>query len=287
MSTSNVPVRDSVGAALRFVRENVQFVGTVALVAAALLTGLLALGVYFPFGLFTTAAALVARAFIYAALIGAALTGAASVRGRIAGDGWRVWAACAVVGFFMFIATFVLFIPGAIILSAGPLAPYVTELQAAGDNQAAVLDIMTRFAMENPIAVLLFCLFYGVVWLLLTSRLYLAAPASADQKRILTFETWRWTKGAMFNITAARIMVLGPAYVLVNALDYIVARLAGVAMFDPVATMALAQSNPAAFLGYAFTTNFIAVMVYTALEAGLSTSLYGALKPANVPPPAA
>ncbi len=281
--TTAAPIQDTVGAALRFVRENVRFVATLALITAAGLTLLLAIGIYTQLGLLTGAAALIARAFIYAALIGAALTGAESVRGRIGADGWRVWAACAVVAFFMFIAMFVAFLPGMIVLGAGPLTPYVAELQVAGQDQAAVLEIMTRFAMENPIAVLLFFLFYSAIWLLLTSRLYLVAPASADQKRILTFETWRWTKGALFNITAARIMLLGPAYVLVNALDYVIATLPGVNMFDADAMVALAHSNPAAFFGYAFTTNFIGVLVYTSLEAGLSTQFYRALKPATTP----
>ena len=88
---------------------------------------------------------------------------------------FNVFAAMAVVGFFLFIVFFVLTIPALIILFAGPLAPYVDDLQEAGSSQAAVMEVMTRFAQENPGALLMVTLFYAGVWLLLSSRLYLAA----------------------------------------------------------------------------------------------------------------
>jgi len=279
--TVRVPVRECVGAAMRFVVDNARFVATAALIAAAAVTALAAIALALPLmGLLTGLASSFVRAFFYAALLGAALFGVAEVRGRLVNDGWRVWAAMAVIGFFMFIVMFVLLIPGAIVMFAGPLAPYLDELRGAGQEQAAVLEVMTRFATEQPLAVLLFCLFYTAVWLLLTSCVYPAAPATVDHKRILTFETWRATRGNVLPITWARIMLLTPAYVLVSALDYIVARLANVEMLDPVAAAELARSNPVAYLVYVFATSFITFAVYTPLEAGLSTTIYRHLKPA-------
>lgn len=276
-----LPVRECVGEALRFAVDNIRFVAIAAAAGAGalmLLTGLALL--VSATGIVTSVAATFARAFVYAGLIAAALYGASAVRARLAGDGWRVWASMAIVTFFLFIVFFVLMIPGMIVLFSGPLAPYVGDLQAAGQDQGRVVEIMTRFAQEQPLAVLSFALFYAVVWLLLTSRLYLAAPASVDQNRVLTFETWKWTKGAMLQITWARLMLLGPAYVLVSALDYIVGRLAGIDAFDPAAGAGVASSNPALFVVYVFATTLITLLVYSSLEAGLSSALYRQLKQA-------
>jgi hypothetical protein len=130
------------------------------------------------------------------------------------------------------------------------------------------------------VAVLLFALFYTAIWLLLTARLYLAAPASVDAGRVLTFETWRWTRGAVAPIMWARIMLLAPAYVFVSALDALIASLFGISAFDPAAVASMAQGNPLAFLAYVFATSFITIALYAALEAGLSTALYRVLNQA-------
>lgn len=273
-------IQDNVGAALRFTRENWRYVLTVAVIGAVALTLLSALSLFVPaFGLFASLGSMYGRAAIYTALLGAVLVGAAGMRGRLWADAWRVFAAMAIIGFFLFIVTFVLMIPGAFILAAGPLTPYVADLQAAAQDEAAIMQVMTRFLTENPITVGVLALFYLTVWLLLTSRLYLAAPASVDQRRILTFETWSWTKGAMLRITAARLLLLLPAYVLATALDFAAATVAGVSLFDPAAINALAQSNPAVLIGYIFATTLITTAVYSSLEAALSANLYRDLRP--------
>jgi hypothetical protein len=277
--TVKIPVRDCVGAALRFAVENARAVAVASAVAAAILTLLTGLAlIVAPLGLLTSLGSTFVRACLYAVFIAAVLYGAGVSRGRIVSDGARVWAAMAIVGFFMFIVMFVASIPGMIVLLSGPLAPYTDELTSAGQDQAAVVQIMTQFAQEQPFAVLLFVLFYAILWLLLTSRLYLAAPASVDAGRVLTFDTWRWTRGAVMQITWARLMLLAPAYVLVSALDYLVAQIFGVNVLDPATVASLAQANPVAFLGYAFATTFITFAIYSSLEAGLSTSLYRVLR---------
>lgn len=276
-----VPVQESVGAALANVRTNARLVLTASLIGALVLAVVTGLALFVPqLGLLTTIGSTFVRAFAYAAFLGMALGFAANVQQRIGADGFRTWASMAVVGFFMFIVMFVLLIPGLIALFAGPMAPYVGDLERAGSDQTAVLEIMMRFVQEQPGALVGFFLFYAIVWILFTSRLFLAAPASVDAGRILTFETWAWTKGSMLRITAARLLLLGPAYILVSALDYVVATLAGINSMDPVATAALAQSNPAIFIAYVFVTTFITFALYSSLEAGLSSYLYRGLKPA-------
>lgn len=284
----NVPIFESVGAALRYVRENIRFIAIASAAGAAALTLLTGLNLAAPqVGLVTWVVGRAAEAIVYAAFLGAALLGSGAVRSRWLNDGMRVWAAMAIVGFFLFIVMFVAFMIAGVVMAAGPLAPYVNDLTAAGGDEAAVMAVMVRFAEENAVAVLLFTLFLGAIWMLLTSRLYLAAPASVDQQRILTFETWSWTKGAMLRITAARLLLLIPANLFVGAVGHLIGRLIGINTLDPATHAAAASANPAGYLAFVFATGVLALALYSALEAGLSTYLYRGLKPAEAQTPSA
>jgi hypothetical protein len=221
------------------------------------------------------------QAFAYAAFTGAALFGAEAARARWSADGVRVWAAMFVIAFFLMIVFFVASLVASIVMVAGPMAPYLSDLQSAGSDNAAVMSVMTRFVEEQPLAVLLFMLFFAVIWFALTSRLYLAAPATVERGRILTFETWSWTKGAMLRITAARVMLIVPASILAFALGHLVARLFGANSADQASLDALAASNAAGFLLYAVASAFFNFVLVFSLEAGLSTYLYRGLKPAD------
>ena len=144
---------------------------------------------------------------------------------------------------------------------------------------------MLEFAEANPGALLAVTLFYCAVWLLLTSRLYLAAPASVEQGRILTFETWAWTKGSMLRITAARLMLLLPANILAFAIGYLAGRVVGVDAMNSGAMAETASSNPAGYLFYVLVATFITFVLYSSLEAGLSSYIYRGLKPPEQPKP--
>lgn len=284
---SQVPVRESVGAALRYVRENLRFIAIVGGVFAIASTLISAFALAVPqAGIFTMVANGIVQAFCYGALIAGALYGVDAARGRWTQDGWRVWSSMVVVGFFMAIVILVFTIPVSITLVAGPMARYSSDLQAAGSDQAAVMQIMMRFVEENPVAVLLVTLFYGAVWLLLTSRLYLAAPASVEAGRILTFETWNWTKGSMIGITWARMMLLIPAYILMFAITMLLGRLFGFNMLDSASLQEAVRANPVGLIIFEFISSFVVLVLYASLEAGLSSYLYRGLKPADAPHPA-
>ncbi len=288
MSVGVVPVRESVGAALRFVRENVRFIVSVALIYAIVSTLIAGLTLSVPqLGVLTMVANGVVQAFCYGALTAGALFGVDTVRSRWHRDGWRVWSSMVVVGFFMTIVMFVITIPVTIALVAGPLGSYAPELQAAGSDQDAVMRIMVRFVEENPMAILVTALFFFVVWLLLTSRLYLAAPASVEAGRILTFETWKWTRGATLRITWARFMLLVPAYALMFALTALFGRIFGFNVLDGASMQAAVAANPIGVVIFEFITSFIVLALYSPLEAGLSAYLYKGLKPADAPAPSA
>ncbi|WP_158765761.1 hypothetical protein [Terricaulis silvestris] len=277
---NRLPVRDSVGAALRFVRENWRFIAAAAAAGAVATTiaGALALAVP-PLGIVTSLASGFIQATTYAAFTGAMLFGAAATRGRLAGDGGRVWVAMAIIAFFMMLVMVVLTIPVFMALAVGPMAPYRDDLAAAGQDRERVSAIMLQFAEANPGALLLVALFYFAVWFVLTSRLYIAAPASVDQQRILSFETWAWTKGATLRIIGARLMLLLPANIFVGALGYLIGQAVGVNTIDVVAATTAAAANPVGFLTYILISTFLTFALYSALEAGLSAAIYQRLKP--------
>ncbi len=277
---SKVPINESVGAALRFVRANVRFILLASLIGALAGTALSALSFAVPqLSLVALIGSGVVQALVYAAFTGAALYGAEPARARFVSDGLRVWAAMAVIAFFFFIVFVVISIPVLIISAAGPMAPYVGDLQAAGEDQAAVLAVMMRFMEENAGTLLLVTLFYGAVWLLLTSRLFVAAPATIEARRVLAFDTWKLTKGAMWRICAARLMLLVPAYILVSALSHLAGRAVGIDTMNISAVAQAAAANSPAVLAYNFASSFMMLAAYLSMEAGLSAYLYKGLKP--------
>lgn len=274
-----VNVLDCVGAALRFARANWRFMlmlTAVAGVAQVLIIGIELVAPQSAIALIVFGGLL--QAFLYAAALGAVLGLTQGFAPRTAQDGIRVWSAMAIVSFFLFIVFFFLLIPGSMILAAGPLGGYVQDLQAAQGDQARVMEIMMRFATANPGWVAGAFIFYALLWLAFTSRLYLSAPATVDQGRILTFETWNWTKGNMLRIIGARLMLLLPAFVLASCVPWLVGSAIGIDGSNPMSLEAAARANPPLVLAYAFVERGVWFAVYTSLEAGLSSALYRALK---------
>lgn len=272
--TTKVSARENVGAALRFVREHWRLILIMAAIGAVATAALVAVSQSSPLvAILADVGNWLVQAFVFAAFVKAALGQTQRIE---PGDGLRMFGAMVVVGFFLFLAFFVLMIPGAIVLIAGPMSPYLADMQAAGQDQAAMMRVMTRFAQENPAPLLAFFAFYGILWFLLTSRLYLAAPATAEARRVRTFDTWRWTRGMTLKIAGARIMLLAPAFVLMAALTYLAARALGI---DPTSA---AQRPPLPlFTAYVVIDRLLFFATYLALEAGLSTALYRALKPSE------
>jgi hypothetical protein len=279
-----VPVLESVGGALRSVRENLSLTVILALVSAVLTTAFamattLVATTFPPLGLIATLATTIVSAAIYAAFVSAGLKGAAGLGGRLPGEALRLWAAMAIVFVFFMIVFFVLLIPGVIVIITTFGAEHLSDLQAAGSDNAAVMAVMMDYMADNPLPLLLVCLVYMLIWLALSSRLFLAAPATLDAARILTFETWAWTKGNTLRISGARVMLLFPAYVLVFALTLLAGKAIGVDVFNPASTTTFAAENPWMFALFNGFSVFVSTALYRSLEAGLSTYLYKGLRP--------
>jgi hypothetical protein len=276
-----VPVRESVGASLRAVRENLGFVGAVALASAAAMAIITLLSNFAgPLSIFLSAAALFVSAASYGALTETALDGPVAARAKLWGNGMRVLGAMLVVGLFMAIVSLVLLIAIAVML--GPvLTPYAAELERVGQDSDAGMALLLRMLQENPTPFAAATLFFGAVWLMASSRVFLAAPASVARGRIITFETWAWTKGNMLRICAARIMLLGPAYVLVTTLSQLLGVAVGTDVMSPSAFATFAAGNVVGASVFVFANTFVNLAVFSALEASLSAYLYRGLKPAD------
>lgn len=285
MADGKVPVRECVGAALRYVRENWRVIATIAALSASIAT-FLAVASNFagPASVLITLISSFVGAATYGAFTSGCLSGFAGVRERLVGDGMRVWGAMAVVCFFLLIVFVVLGVPGVIVFAVLIGPRYGAELQNVSGDQAATAALMQRIVIENPGMILAFLVFYGVLLLALTSRLYLAAPASVEAKRILTFETWSWTRGNMWRIVGARLMLLAPAYLIAAGVSYILASAMGLNINDPASAQAFARAQVPLYAIYLFVSGFLQLGLYSALEAGLSTYLYRGLKPTTAAP---
>lgn len=273
-------VQDSVGAALHYVRTNWRNIGLISVIAALLATTIQMIGGLAPnLPFLTMAAVLFLNALIYAMFIGLALRGAPL---RFSWpEGVRLFAAMAVIGFFLCIVAFVLAMVSGLVLLYGPYASFLSEVERASGDQAAVNQILMRMWIGNPWPIVVLCAFYFAVWFYLTTRLYLAAPATVDRGRILTFETWSWTKSAVLKVAGARALLIGPAFVLTFALTYLIGRGVGIDLFN----MTEPTPQPAAAFAFAISTAFISYAVSDAVSAGLSTALYRNLGGQNAPLP--
>ncbi|MFT3726492.1 MAG: hypothetical protein QM759_01510 [Terricaulis sp.] len=281
MTVTEPRVQDSVGAALYFARSNWQSIAGLSVAGALANTLIQMLGSLAPgMPLVTVFFVLALYALVYATFIGLALRG-----GRPQVD-WkatlRLLGAMSVVGFFLLIVGFVLFMVGGVIVLGGPYASFVQEMSRASGDQNAVNALALRMFASNPWPVIGLAAVYFAVWLYLTTRLYLAAPASVDRGRILTFETWAWTKKTALKVAGARAMLIGPAFVLSFALTYLLGRAAGIDLFNAQT----AAPQPVGALVFALGSGFISYCISDALGAGLSTALYRDLggQSASLPP---
>jgi hypothetical protein len=120
---------------------------------------------------------------------------------------------------------------------------------------------------------------FAAAWLALSSRLYLAAPATVADARLRTFETWGWTKDNMLRICAARLLLLIPAWLVVTAAQSLIAAAVGFSQLDPLAGARVLEADPARFLIYFIPAEILSLLVTLALEAALSSYLYKGMRP--------
>lgn len=272
-----LPIRDSVGAALRFVRENIRLV-ILAAATAALVQGVIALlGISLVWIVAVVAGTLLA----YASYLSTALGAQTPVTQGLVGNAGRVAGSMAMVGFFLAMVFFVV----TFFAMTAVIAPYQAQVQAAGEDEVAVRAIMETALAENGDVLRLSMLFGAILVFALTTRFYVVAPATVDRKRITVFESWRMTRGNFLRIAGARLLLLAPAFILAWALQTLIARLLGAPSGDPVQVLQYSQSNVVGFAVFYTVSLFVQLAVVSALDAGLSASIYRRLKAASPPSP--
>ncbi|MEQ1492357.1 MAG: hypothetical protein ABL932_17575 [Terricaulis sp.] len=257
-------IRDTVGAALRFVRENVRFVVTVAALAALAQAVLLPLGPNLAWMVGVLIAVLIAHTALTTAALGAKPTeGIQANAGRVGLAMLLVGIVLAII-FIMLMFTAMSFI----------IAPYQAEVQAAGENQAAVQAIVER-ALQEQQQIMSYAMIAGaVIVFLVTTRFYLVVPATIERKRISVFDSWRMTRGNFLRIMGARLLLLGPAFIFASALQSLLATAVGAPTSDPVQMLQYAQANLLGFAIFYTISIFLQIVIYSVLEAALSAKIY-------------
>ncbi|MBI1188807.1 MAG: hypothetical protein GC206_15990 [Alphaproteobacteria bacterium] len=171
--------------------------------------------------------------------------------------------AMALIGAFLFLVFLVAGMPGANIFLTGA----GVDIQSVPeDDVEAAMRVMEQALYANPLLAAIIFGGYAVIWFFLTSRLYIAAPASAAENRVRTFETWAWTKDNMLRITAARLILVVPAFLFFNLLG-------------PRVLMLLASASPVLAIGVQVVIEAAVLAVAWGLEACLSAYLYKGLRP--------
>lgn len=186
----------------------------------------------------------------------------------------KLFAAMIVIGFFLVILFTVAAIPGFIILGAA-LAPYSDDLKKASGDPDATMQFLS--AHSEPFVAL--AIVFSLIWLAVTSRLYLAGPASVAEDRVATFETWKWTQGNLLRIMATRLGALLPLAIVSSMIQLGVTTALGFDALDPIGLAEKAVAAPAKFAIVTFVSAFVNFLVYASCEAALSTYLYRGLKP--------
>ncbi|NWG53662.1 MAG: hypothetical protein HXY28_08090 [Hydrogenophilaceae bacterium] len=200
--------------------------------------------------------------FVYASFLRHALELPSDLAAR-ARAAVSVAGAMAVVGGFLFLVFLVAGMPGANIFLTGA---GVDIASVPEDDVEAAMRVMEQALYANPLLAALIFGFYTALWFFLSSRLYVAAPASAAENRVRSFETWSWTKDNMLRITAARVILVVPAFLFFNLLG-------------PRVLMTLADVSPALALAAQVVIETAALAVAWGLEACLSAYLYKGLRP--------
>ncbi|MEQ1618605.1 MAG: hypothetical protein ABL883_09715 [Terricaulis sp.] len=262
-------MRASVGAALRFVREEwrlVLLVAGIGAVAQALALAALGATLSWPVAFLLIAIA------GHAALTRATLSGSARVQLNLAGDTLRTLGCVAIVGLFAAIV----FIVVLYLAMSALIAPYMEQAKAAGENEAALRAVLETAIAAQPDLLRWIGLAGAVIIFALTSRFFFAAPLSIERGKVLAFQSWAATRGYLLKIMLARFVLLAPALTLAGALQSIAGVGAGVPVGDPILIIQRAFSNPL-FWG---ALQFLQIAVYGALEASLSAHLYRRLAPA-------
>ncbi len=179
--------------------------------------------------------------------------------------GASIWAAAPML-LIAFVALFGL----ATILAPDLQASGMTPQQAAND-QAFMESLAQKHA--GPVALIFLVAAVLVLWISL--RLSLASAASVDSGKVKVWSTASWTKGNIWRIFGAILMLMAPLSILMMVIQSIVALAVGVNP-DQAQSGAAPASLGVALYGFAY--GFTSALAIAPM-AGLASYLYKGLRP--------
>ncbi len=267
------PILESASAGLRFAVQNLRATLPVAAIGAiipacATVSALApAIAQNVGLSLLVQVASLLTQAVVYAVFLRTAFAVAGEpAPGGVGRSVGSLLGAMIAVGFFLFIVCVVLMVVALIVV--GPaVAPYAAQIEAAQTDPAAQAALVQDILRSDPAPFAVLAIAFFVIWMTLTSRLYLAAPASVGEGRVRSFETWPWTKGNMLRIIAARLALIIPLAIVVAIVQSLLQTILGVGDF-------------ARAFATAYVVHIATFALLWAAEAGLSAYLYRGLRQA-------
>lgn len=188
----------------------------------------------------------------------------------------RIWSALTIVGFFLFLILILCAMCVAIAVSVS-LSP--EQMQSVQGDQAQAQALMLGFLNERPWFGPTALLLTSLVILTLSSRFYLAAPATYDMRRIKSLDAWKWTRGAFLKVLGARLLLMLPSAIVVYSIPALLTYAFGYKPYDVASEQAFSQANAGLYLLVNFIGTALVLGVLLPLDASLSTYFYKRLKP--------
>ncbi len=156
--------------------------------------------------------------------------------------------------------------------AAAKKAGYTLEQLLVDEKLAA--QAVAANGGAGPLALVFLATMVVIVWLFL--RLSLAMPATIGERKIKVWSTFSWTKGNVWRILAAILLLWLPLFILSQVVLSIFSLALGVNPGDAQA----GKAPVSAALGiYGFVTGAVSALLGTAPITGLLAFLYKGLKP--------
>jgi hypothetical protein len=281
-----VPIVESARAGFDFFRAHWRQTAPAAALAAVVATAA-QVATSEPAGLGLPAQLLVNLAAAVVGVLYSALLYRLALRGDASGwfglkfgaDELRLLGASAVIGFFFFIILVVggLAVGFALVAAGRDAGVDWSTLESDPEAAAAALEKMFSGGAGLAWLMVFAAAFFGLLWL--SARLSLALPATIGERRVLTFETWAWTRANGLRIVAALLLLAAPMVFGLALATGVIEAVLGVVTGDPAAVRAPVAGRLWLYAVSLLVTDLAQYAIILPAVAGLQAHLYMGLRP--------